>query len=330
MRRVYGVSLLALAILLGISWGCGRSSEQETRQVTTSAQSERKPLTPFELLIDWQAEPTYLGVYYAKTIGEFEKLGLDVNITQSWGANEAAIAVSSGKYKIATASGGATAIANSNGAGLVSMAVLYHSLPTSVYGLASTGIRGPHDLEGRTIGIYPKSITRNEFEAFAKLNGLDMKKIEIVAISGADIPLVLSGKVDGAVNYFELSPTILALDTSSYDLRLSEFGVEGYGLNIICSRKTLLSEPDLVNGVTQAILAGYRAALADPEAAVSAFLKEFPDKDPTYVRASWAKVCGALGTNIGAQTAEGWQKTIDLYRNTGVITAPVTPANILP
>ena len=40
---------------------------------------------PFKFLLDWQAEPTYLGIYLGKARGGFARLGLDVEIVQSWG-----------------------------------------------------------------------------------------------------------------------------------------------------------------------------------------------------------------------------------------------------
>ena len=142
-------SLIIFAIALAlISAGC--------RPPT----SESKRLEPFEILLDWQAEPTYIGVYYAKHLGEYQKLGLDVKITQSWGANQAVTAVAAGRYRLSTASGGATVLGYNNGEHMVSLAVLYPAVPSVVYGLASTGIKQPRDLEGKRIGIYPGSITK--------------------------------------------------------------------------------------------------------------------------------------------------------------------------
>ena len=206
-----------LCLVFFLAWativtGCkGDQGGRDAPSKEGTGQSAKLALKPLDFLIDWQAEPTYLGVYYADTIGAFAEAGYNVTVIQSWGANEAATAIAAGKYKIGTASGGATVIANSNQAGLVSLAVLYHRLPTVAFGLRDTGIKKPKDLEGKRVGIYPKSITRNEFDAFAKLNGVNLGKVEIVSITGPDLPLILSHKVDAVLNYSELSPTLLAL-----------------------------------------------------------------------------------------------------------------------
>lgn len=326
MQFLLAVTLLMLGMLVSAQ---GRFAAEG--KTTANSRSQKKtPLKRLEFLIDWQAEPTYLGIYYAKHLGAFKNLGLDVSVVQSWGANEAAASIAAGRYKIGTASGGATVIANSSGAGLVSTAVIYRRLPTAVFGLKKAGIRNPTDLAGKTVGIYAKSITGNEFDAFMKLNGLNKDDVNIVSISGPDLPLILAGRLDAVLNYFELSPTQLALGHDTFQLLLDEYGVKGYGLNVITSRKMYEQETKLIEAITQAVLLGYREGCANREAAVTSFLEEFPEKNSEYVKTSWAKVCEFIGGDYGTQTIQGWQATIDLYGKLGLLNGPVSPADIMP
>jgi len=325
MNRTVLVALLGAVLVIG---GCGREDAGSSADGNNVAEHPAK-LKKLDFLIDWQAEPTYLGVYYARHIGAFEELGLDVNIIQSWGANAAASAISAGKYMVGTASGGATVIANSNGANLVSTAVIYHHLPTVIFGLARTGIEAPTDLKGKRIGIYTNSITRNEFDAFMKLNGLREGDVDIVGMSGPDLPLLLSGRVDAALNYFELSPTQLATKEPAFQLMLKDYGVDGYGLNIIASRDTYTGKKPLIDGITRAVLRGYEQGCADQDKAVAAFVGEFKEKDAEYVKSSWEKVCKFIGGDYGSQTVEGWQKTIDLYGKLGLLKHKVRPEDVM-
>ena len=41
-------------------------------------------------------------------------------------------------------------------------------------------------------------------------------------------------------------------------------------------------------------------------------------------------MCALLGDEIGNQTAAGWQTTIDLYDDAGLLEGTVTPADVLP
>jgi NitT/TauT family transport system substrate-binding protein len=295
-------------------------------------------LKPFQILLDWQPEPTYLGVYYAKDKGYFRELGLDAEIIPSWGANQAVSAVAAGKYPIATASGGATVLGYNSGAKIVSLAVLYPKIPSVVYGLAKTNVESPKNLEGKKVGIYPGSITANEFDAFVKANHLDKSKMNIVSLTGADIPLLMSGQIDAVLHYHEMSPVVVELDPQvpqvsgkrTFSLRLAENGVPGYGLNIVSSRDALMKDGDLIKRVTAAMVKGYEEARKNPDDAATVFARLFPDKDPNYIRASLKRVNEMLGDPIGAQDAQGWQTTINLYDSLGILTSKPTPADILP
>ena len=151
MNRPNAAPLAVWGLAAGFSIGCGAPP------VDSGATSARESLQPFQLLIDWQVEPTYLGIYLARERGHFERLGLDVEIVESSGANAAAAAVAAGSYPIGTASGAATVTAVSRGASLVSIAVLYQRLPTVIYGLADQGVDAPADLAGKRVGIHPDS-----------------------------------------------------------------------------------------------------------------------------------------------------------------------------
>ncbi len=312
--------------------GNGQSS---TQQSVKSAQVAT--LKPLEILIDWQAEPTYLGIYFAKDKGYFSALGYSATVVQSWGANQAVAAIASGRYSIGTASGGATVLGYNNGAKVVSLGVLYPKISTVVYGLATQQVSKPPDLKGKRIGIYPGSITNNEFEAFLKINHIQRRDIQVVSLSGPDIPLLLAHQVDAVLHYTEMSPVILGNDKDMplvkgrrvFELRLSDYGVRGYGVDVVTSQNAWRKNKDTLISLSKAIYRGYKDGCANRSDAVALFLTEFPAKDPDYVRRSWDRVCTLVGEEPGSQTAQGWMETIELYRDLGLLTAPVTPSDIL-
>lgn len=300
-------------------------------------QDQASGLKPIEVLLDWQAEPTYLGVYFANKSGYFADAGYSAKIIQSWGANQAVAAVASGKYKIGTASGGATVLGPNNGAKVVSLAVLYPKIPSVVYGFSTKGVSTPADLKGKRIGIYPGSITSNEFDAFLKINGLRKEDVTIVSLSGADIPLLLADQVDAVLHYTEMSPVQVELNpqapgeagSKTFELKLAEYGVGGYGLNVIANPDAWKNERTGMTALRDAILRGYKDGCANRDDAVKAFVAEFPDKDANYVKQSWDRVCALVGANPGQQNAQGWDETIKIYHDLGLLTTNVTAADIM-
>ena len=315
---------LCCGAAVSVSLGCGGPPPE------AGAGSAPEALEPFAFLIDWQAEPTYIGVYLARETGAFRRLGLDVEVVESSGADAAAAAVADGRYPIATASGGATITAVGRGASLVSTAVLYQRLPTVVYGLATQDVDAPTDLAGKRVGIYPDSTTRHEFAVLLSSAGIPADDLETVPIVGDDLPLVRDGQVDAAVNYVEMSPTELALQEETFQLPLADHGVDAYGLNMIASRAAYQEDRGLIEGLTAAIVEGYRNACVDRPAAARVFLELFPDRDPRYVEASLGRVCELVGDDVGLQTADGWQSTIDVYTAAGLLEGSVAPGDVLP
>lgn len=314
--------VVCCGVAAGVSGACGGPAAETG--------TEEPPGEPFRFLIDWQAEPTYIGVYLAREQGLFRRLGLDVEIVESSGADAAAAAVAAGRYPVATASGGATIRAVGEGASLVSTAVLYQRLPTVVYGLAGQNVGAPADLAGKRVGVYPDSTNSHEFLVFLNAAGMGAEDVEIVPLDGPDLPLVLGGQVDAALNYVEMSPAELALQEETFQLALAEHGVDAYGLNVIASRAAWEDDPERVEGLTAAVVEGYRSACADLPAAAQTFLGLFPDRDARYVDASLAEVCALIGADVGVQTAAGWQTTIDVYKAAGMLAGTVAPGDVLP
>ena len=314
------ISISALVSFSLLFTACG-DKDAENKNVKTE-------LKKMDFVIDWQPEPTYLGIYYALDTKEFEKIGYDMTIQTSWGAHQAVAAIASGKYSIGTASGGATVLARSNGTPIKSLGVLYKDIPTVIYGLASkTMAKSPKDIEGMKVGIYPGSITNDEFKAFVKANGLDMSKITKVSLSGGDIPILKSGEVDAVLNYTELSPAVVDIDESfkevdgkrTWRLYLKEHGVKSYGLNIITSDKAFSENSKELKKITQAVYNGYTNACKNPTDAVRKFMKRFPDKNKAHITHGYTLVCKQLTTPIGKQDTKGWEKTIDLFSQLGLL-----------
>jgi len=145
---------ILVAASIGLIVSCDSSDLSET---------ETKELAKVEFLLDWQAEPSYLGIYYAKQLGLYSNFGYDVDVVQSWGANQAVSAIATGKYLIGTASGGATVLGYNNTSNVVSLGVLYPAVPSVIYSLIENPLSEPTDIYGKRIGIYPSSSTKNEF-----------------------------------------------------------------------------------------------------------------------------------------------------------------------
>ena len=281
-----------------------------------------------ELLIDWKPSPTYAGFYLAQKIGAFERRGLEVTIAVGQGASVSAAEIGRGEnHWIGSSSGAATAIARSRGAAMKSLAVYYRDTPTVIYSLATTGILRPQDLYGRRIGLVPGSITVEEYRALLAANGLDRSRIPEVEV-GWDARALLDGKVDALIDYKEITPAELSAQGHRLAiLRLADFGVDCYSLNLIVSDAAWADPARRATArrIAEALAEGYGAVQAQPAEASRSFIALFPALSPRYVELGMADVARELGAPpLGGQTRAGWQATLATLGKLGLLQRPVT------
>lgn len=295
---------------------------------SAGAQSREK----VELLIDWKPSPTYAGFFLAQQTGAFERRGLDVEIVIGHGASAAAEWIGRGEGTwIGSSSGAATAIARSKGAAVRSLAVYYRDTPTVIYSLAGSGIAKPQDLLGRRIGLVPGSITVEEYRALLIANGLDRARITEVEV-GWDSRALLDGKVDALIDYKEIAPAeLMAAGRKLEILRLADFGVDCYSLNLIVNAAAW-ADPrrrPVAKRIAEALAEAYEVVRTRPAAASASFMVFFPALSPRYIELGMADVARQLGAPpVGGQTRAGWQKTLATLGSLGLLQQPVTPGEV--
>ncbi len=313
MRVVLAARRSVLAFLLGLS-------------VLSSATAQ--PLTKVDVLLDWKALPTYAGFFLAKELGAFERRGLDVTFGEVQGATPAAEAIAEGsKYWIGSSSGAATVIGRSKGLPIKSLAVYYRKTPSAIYSRAEDRIAHPRDLYGKKLGLVPGSITNEEFRAMLALNRLERDKIQQVTV-GWDPWALVEKKVDALVDYEEMTPAeLLAEGRRIIVMRLSDFGVRSYSLNLIVNDAAWASPEKraIAKKIAEAVQEGYSLVNERPGDAAAHFARIFPRLAPRYVDRSMVSVAQQLSpAPVGGQSRQGWEETISLLGSLNLLARPVT------
>jgi ABC-type nitrate/sulfonate/bicarbonate transport system substrate-binding protein len=308
-RRTF-LSLGIPAILAVTTFGLVTCNRPQVVDNNTTA-----PITALEkvkILLDWKAEPTYAGFYIAKEKGYFKQVGLDVEIVEGNGATTSTQVIgSTDTYLLGSCSGSATAIARSKGIPVKSLAVFYPNIPTVLYSLAENPILKPNDMIGKRIGLINGSITVDEYRGVVAANKIDRSKIKEVGV-GFDVAPLLTKKVDGLMNYQELTPVELRLQGHNITvMKFADYGVHAYSLNLIASEKQLGQKSKQIKLATDAIIKGYIFLKEHPMEAAEIFSKVVPEKEKKYVAESTKVVAQLLGDRtIGEQTPNGWTDTI--------------------
>lgn len=292
------------------------------------AQSVPDVAQKVEILLDWKALPTFAGFYLAREMGAFERRGLEVTFAETQGAISSAEMIGSGTpYWIGSSSGIATAIGRSKGQPIKSLAVYYAKTPTVIYTRGEDRIAHPRELYGKTLGLVPGSITNEEFRALIAANRLDRSRIKETTVSWSAYDLV-ERKVDALIDYDEMAPSMLIAEGRRITMiRLSDFGVKAYSLNLIVNDDAWAdpARREIARKVEEAVQEGYNMVRERPVDAASHFSRLFPRLAPRYVDRSTATVSQQLsGPPTGQQTRAGWEATIITLELLGLLAKPVT------
>jgi ABC-type nitrate/sulfonate/bicarbonate transport system substrate-binding protein len=295
---------------------------------TAFAQPAPDSLQKVEILLDWKALPTFGGFYLAREMGAFERRGLEVTFAETQGAISSAEMIGSGKqYWIGSSSGIATAIGRSKGVPVKSLAVYYAKTPTVIYTRGEDRIAHPRDLYGKTLGLVPGSITNEEFRALLAANRLDRSRIKETTVTWNAYDLV-EKKVDALIDYDEMAPSELIAEGRRITMiRLSDFGVKAYSLNLIVN-DAAWADPvkrEIARKIEEAVQEGYNTIRERPGDAALHFSRLFPRLAPRFVDRSMATVSQQLsGPPTGQQTRAGWEATIATLEALGLLARPIT------
>ncbi len=131
--------------------GCSKKQNEEDR-ITDSG------LFQLTVQLDWRPEPEHGGLFYALVNGYFEAAGLEVDLVPGGPNALVTQRVATGKADIGQSASTQVMFARSNGFPLVSIASVFHYLPTGLMMHESNPITKFEELDGKTIMARPEAV----------------------------------------------------------------------------------------------------------------------------------------------------------------------------
>jgi NitT/TauT family transport system substrate-binding protein len=242
--------------------------------------------TAMPFALDWKFEGPAAPYVLAVDKGLYAAEGLAVEVTEGAGSLDAIPKVATGAYPVGfTDINSLMKFLDQNpGAPVRAVMMIYDKPPFAVVGRKSLGVAAPKDLEGKVLGAPPPDGAWAQFPIFAAENGLDMSKITVDPV-GFPVrePMLAEGKV-AAITGFSFTSSLNAerLGVPADDLSvilMADYGVALYGNAIIVNTDFAKAHPAEVTGFLRATAEGWKAAIADPAAAVAALLGKNPAAD---------------------------------------------------
>lgn len=280
LRRLLGVSLLAVAVSLGACTPTPTAVESEPAATEESAATAEdaaaatEELTPVSFTLSWLLQGVDAGLTTAIDRGYFAEEGLDVTFERGFGSADSITKIAAGQYDIGEGDIYAMIEFNEKNPDqeLVAVAIKFNRSPLSIVSLGSSNITEPALLEGRSIGAPAGDSARRLFPVFASVTGIDESKVTWANVEPKLRETLLAQGEYDAASCFATSciPPLGKAGFPLEDLNVfyyTDYGLNLYGNAIIVRRDYLEENPEIVRSFVAAYLRGTKDMIEDPDSA---------------------------------------------------------------
>lgn len=230
---------------------------------------------PFAL--DWKFEGPSAPYFLAIDNGYFSDNGMDVTIEAGTGSVNTIPKIATGGFPVGFGDINSLIkfLDQNPGAPVTAVMMVYDKPPFAIVGRKSQGVSSPKDLEGKTLGAPPPDGAWAQFPAFASANDLDVASIKVEPVGfPTREPMLAEGQVD-AITGFSFSSVLnlkrLGVEADDIsNILMADHGLSLYGNAILVNTEWAEANGETLTKFLGAIAQGWKAAAADPAAAIDA------------------------------------------------------------
>lgn len=283
-------------------------------------------LTKVSFRLNFNPNAEHAPYYLGKKKGFYRDQGVDLDILPGTGSAVAVKLVGTGDSNFGVAVSDTVTVGRSQTIPVVATAVLLQQSPTVLVSKKEKNITKPTDLYGKKVGVNPQSTVYAFWQAFKKVNNLDVSQIEEINVTGSALAPFVAGTFD-AVGLL-LTNEVVTLQNQGQALNImnyGEYGVKSYGQVVFTSDNYLKDNRDVAGRLTAATLKSWEYTLANVDEAIDALAEVVPETDKALEKAKWGPISqlvrapGGQQVPLGTQTLEGWQNTYQTFKTGGVI-----------
>ena len=295
------------------------------------------------VMLRWDQQFQFAGIYAAEWAGYFDEAGLDVEIMAPFAEDGRYLstidAVRSGQADFALA-GGDLLVALDEANDLAVVAPIFQRSPVRIISLATSGIETPVDLADNTVRRTLGDLSDVELLAVLKKEGVDPGSFRTLAHATYKPPFqdILSGS---AVAYAGYAWTAIASAQSAgvaiKMLDPATYGVDFYADTLFTTQDFLRERPDDAAAFAEAVLRGWAYALENREAMItriSALPRQYPAADPeamNRLQADWVeRLMSPDYIAIGHMNVDRWRRMHADMAALGLVSGPFAEDSFVP
>jgi len=277
--------------------------------------------------LKWTDQAQFAGIYTADQKEYYLDGGMTVVIEPFSFGSTSIEDVVSGAADFGVTGADELLVAQSNGADVRALAVIYQQSPLVAMALEESGITEPQDFVGKTFGA-PGDESEFIIRSMLASQGVDYDSDVTVVPMEFDISPLLDGDLDVMAAYLIDGPLIA--EDRGYEtvvIRPAEYGVNFYGDVLFTSNDLIRDDPELVQKFVGATLAGWEYALENVDESVSHTLIYVEDDvgivefgyQQRILQESVPLIRPDPGAGIGQMSHDRWTESYELLLNYGII-----------
>lgn len=328
-RSWFATLVLALILVLA---GCVAPAAP---LIVTPAPAQPTELTPVALGLGYIPSVQFAPYYVAQAKGFFAEQGLVVQF-QHGSETDFLKLVGVNQMPFVIASGEQVILGRAQDLPLTYVLPWYYQFPVGVMALADQELDTPQSLEGHKVGIpgmFGASLVA--WKALVYAAGLDESQVQLETIGFTQAAAVSEGQVDAALDYVSNGPVQLRLAGQEVSVIPVSDYIDLPANGLVTSDILITENPELVQRMTNALLAAFRYTLANPDEAFAISLQAVPEAGGENEAASRAVFDASLplwqtdAAAFGRSDPAVWQQAADFMLAMGLIDTPVTIEGIV-
>ena len=310
--------LIRLAVTFLLVLGAGGSASL----ANTLPAGDGDNLQKVRVQLKWTHQFQFAGFYAAIEQGYFRDAGLDVELIEGGPLIDPAAVVVAGDAEFGIGNSSLLIDFNSGRSVVAVAAILQHS-PFVILARLDPTLRSVRDLEGRTLMGESHS---DELTAYLMSAGVDLGRIRLKQHSGSVSSLSDSGpeRVDAMTAYISTEPFEATRQNIPYQIfNPRDLNINFYGDTLFTSRQLAKEQAQTVSAMRDALIAGWRYALAHQAEIVDLILRKYrPKMDRTELNFEAQATYNLFQTDvvdIGYMSRERWQHIGEIYAASGMM-----------
>lgn len=295
------------------------------------------------LRLNWMYYGSHAGFALGKDAGMYDKADIDIDIRSGNGSSSAHRLVANGDSDFAYGSCGALISLASQGAQIISVAVIDAMGAEAVIVRPDSGIKTLQDLKGKTILTTANAGVNTFFPIVLANAGLTEDDVNVTNVpDGALVSAYLqgSGGAVGILGGLDDKPAEIRANGGADPVLFpySDYGVDQVGYCISTRKDMVKDDPDLVKRFVSATVAAYAETEKNPDAAINAIADIVggtmaEDEGKAQSRSVLDVTLGLLYSNantdrqLGLNVPSDWESMVNLMKKYNDLDPNADPAS---